>query len=489
MKYNTPEKRGISSANIKEYIDRLDNSHLSTHNVIIARGDEILFEKYWEPFSPEDTHRMYSVSKSFVSLAVGFALQDGLLGINDKMIDHFPKELADVDNEYLRNQTVRNMLMMSTCNTASKNWFTAGYDDRVYCYFHSIIKYRPSGTTFLYDSSGSFVLGALVERLTGMPFMDYLRIKLFDKIGVSKSAHCLKCPGGHSWGDSAVLCTPRDLLLVARFVMNKGRWNGEQILNEEYINEATANLIDTDVMGVDAYNRFGYGYLFWRTYDNSFFFNGMGNQFAVCVPDKDIIFIYNADNQGHEEAKEIVIRSFFELIVRNAEDDEIPIDCDAAESLKLPRKLMTAKGNADSGMRRKINGVKYKLDENPMGITDLSFFFESDKGEMRYVNAQGAKTIRFGMLENTIDPAFPEEGYSKEVGSKRTKGHFYRYAASAAWTREDTIHVKVQIIDDYLGRLDMRFQFFEDRGICVRMKKTAEDFLNEYNGIAYGKAE
>ena len=486
MKYLSPEKCGISSANIKKYIERLDDSGLSSHDVIIARGDNIVFEKYWEPFGPDDLHRMYSVSKSFVSLAVGFAVQDGLLSLDDKMIDRFPKELEDVPNELMRNQTVRDMLMMSTCVAGSKNWFICNADDRVDLYFHNVTNFKRPGKTFLYDSPGSFVLCALVERLTGMPFMDYLRVKLFDKIGVSKEAHCLKCPGGHSWGDSAVLCTPMDLLLTAKFVMNGGRWNGEQILNEDYIKEATADLVDTDVMGVDAYNRFGYGYLIWRTYDNSFFFNGMGNQFAICIPEKDMIFVYNGDNQGHDEAKEIVIRSFFELIARTAVDHELPSDSKAEEALKKPLKLMTAKGETDSPLRENIDGVVYQLDENPMGISELSFHFAEGTGEMRYVNAQGRKAIRFGMLENIIDPAFPQEGYSKEVGGKRTEGHFYRYASSAAWTREDSIHIKVQIIDDYLGRLDMRFRFYDDGSICVRMKKTAEDFLNEYNGIAYG---
>ena len=287
MNYKTPEQLGISSAHIKEYIDCLENYGLSTHNVIIARGDDVVFEKYWKPFGPDFLHRMYSVSKSFVSVAVGFAIQDGLLSVNDKMEDCFPDELADVDNELIRKQTVENMLMMSTCNAGWDNWFIHHSGDRVNHYFHSIKSFKQAGVTFQYDSTGSFVLGALVERLVGKPFMEYLREKLFDKIGISKEAHCLKCPGGHSWGDSAVLCTARDLLLFARFLLNGGSWNGEQILDAEFVKKAVSNLIDTDVMGVQGHDKLGYGYLIWRTYDNSFFLNGMGCQLAVCVPDKD----------------------------------------------------------------------------------------------------------------------------------------------------------------------------------------------------------
>jgi hypothetical protein len=429
---------------------------------------------------------MYSVSKSFVSVAVGFAVQDGLISLDDKMADCFPKELEGIDNERLRNQTVKNMLMMATSVTGGDSWFTAGTDDRVEYYFRGLTHEKMPGKTFQYDSTGSFVLGALVERVTGKPFMEYLREKLFDKIGISKEAYCLKCPGGHSWGDSAVLCTPRDLLLFARFLMNKGEWNGEQILNSEYIEQATADLIDTDMMGTAGHNKFGYGYLIWRTYDNSYFLNGMGCQFAICVPDKDMILVYNGDNQGIDNAKEIIIASFFELVVRRALDIELEFDADAAKELERPFELMSARGNASSFFAKKINGVTFELDDNPMGISKLSLCFEGDKGEMSYTNAQGDKTIRFGMLKNLYEDAFPQEGYSKDIGSKRTKGYYYRYAASAAWTRENELHIKLQIIDDYFGRLDIRF-LFDGEDICVKMQKTAEDFLKEYNGIAYGK--
>ena len=488
MNYKIPEECGISSADIKDYIDCLEGCGLSTHDVIIARGNDIVFEKYWKPFGPSFLHRMYSVSKSFVSIAVGFAVQDGFFSTDDKMITLFPKELEDVDNEFFRNQTVKDMLMMSTCVAGWDNWFRANSPDRVHHYFHSIKSFKKPGKTFLYDSTGSFVLGALVERVTGKPFMEYLREKLFDKIGVSKEAYCLKCPGGHSWGDSAVLCTARDLLLFARFVMNKGRWNGEQLLDEEYVTEAVSDLIDTDIMGTEGVAKFGYGYLIWRTYDNSFFFNGMGCQFAVCVPHKDIILVYNGDNQGIDNAKEVIIRSFFEQIVRKACDTPLTPDTKAIAELEKPMELMAARGNAHSAYEQKVGGRTFKLEGNPMNISELTLHFEGDVGEMRYINAQGNKTIRFGMLKNLYEDAFPQEGYSKEVGSVRTKGYYYRYAGSAAWTRENSLHIKVQIIDEYFGRLDIRLLFDDNNEVCVIMKKTAEDFLEEYNGIAYGRA-
>lgn len=487
MNYTLPEKEGISSVNIKEYIDFLEEKHISTHNMIMARGNNIFFEKYWEPFCPEFLHRMYSITKSIVSLAVGFAEQDGLLNLDDKIVEYFEKEAeqsAQVD-ENVKKQTIRNMLMMSTAKSPI-HWFSKVKGDRVRCYFENEKPSREPGIRFEYDSCGSFVLCALVERLTGMELMDYMRIKLFDKIGVSKEAYCLKCPGGHSWGDSALICQPRDLLLIARFVMNKGRWNDEQLLNEEYITAATSKQIETWEVMAEKCVSFGYGYQIWRTYDNSYMFYGMGCQFAICVPDKDIIFIYNGDNQGYVGAEDIIIENFFKFIARTASETPLEPNPEAEGMLKQPMKLMVARGEAHSDLQDKINGVVFKLQPNPMNITEMSLFFLEDHCHFHYINAQGEKSLPFGMLKNVFD-YFPQEGYSDQVGSEWTTGHYYRCATSAAWIGEKRLHIKVQIIDQYFGRMDIILDFSDETRVDINITKTAEYFLDEYFGSAIGE--
>ncbi len=227
MKYSTPEAKGIKSEWILDYVRRLEERHLATHDLIIMRGGEVIYEAYWKPFHKDSLHRQYSVSKSFVSIAIGFLEQDGLISLDDTVSKHFPEYLEDCEDENFKNMTVRNMLMMATAKPP-QGWFESRPKDRVKLYFDNPSKASyPAGRLFFYDSTGSFVLGALVERIVGKPFMDYLREKLFDKIGVSSEAYCLKCPGGHSWGDSAVLCKGMDLARVAQFMLNGGSWNGE----------------------------------------------------------------------------------------------------------------------------------------------------------------------------------------------------------------------------------------------------------------------
>lgn len=215
MQYSTPEKEGIRSERIREFIEILEDAYLPMHDVIIMRHGKIVFEKYWAPFHKEELHRMYSVTKSFVSLAIGFLEQDGLVDLDAPISRYFPEEVKNQKDKNMHDQTVRHMLMMSTAKP-TQDWFTARPEDRVQFYFdNSITESRPSGTIFNYDSAGSFVMGSLVERITGKTLMAYLREKFLDRIGFSKEAYMLKCPGGHSWSDSALICKPTDLLKVA----------------------------------------------------------------------------------------------------------------------------------------------------------------------------------------------------------------------------------------------------------------------------------
>ncbi|MBO7742296.1 MAG: serine hydrolase, partial [Victivallales bacterium] len=378
----TPEEVGISSANIRKFVEVLEENELQTHNILLLRHGKLIFEQYWAPFHREHKHRMYSVTKSFVSLAIGFLEQEGRISLDDPICKYFPAESENA-HPFRKAQTIRHMLMMAT-SYGSNYWFGDRPEDRVQNYFSFRPEgIHPAGTVWSYDSSGSFILGALVERVTGMKLFHYLKDRLFDKIGVGE-VDWLDCPGGHTWSDSALLARPIDLLRVALFCMNKG----EGILNEAYVTAATAKQFDTHTGGHCLYESQGYGYQFWRSVDNSFFFNGMGGQFAVCVPDKDLIMVINADNQGITDATSVVLEHFFNLISRPAGEPlppaETPLCPDGME-------LHHTKGEKHTSLESKVSGAVYRLDENPMGMTELSVTFGEDEGVLRWVNAQGEK--------------------------------------------------------------------------------------------------
>ena len=492
MNFKKPEECGISSASIEKFIKKIEEKHIFTHNLLIAKGDDVFYENYWQPFNVTVLHRQYSVTKSIVALAVGFAEQDGLVDLDAPISKYFPEEAKLAKSDLIKNQTIREMLTMSTA-LIPVYWFTESCTDRVAFYFQNanVANKRPSGTIFRYDSSGSFILCAMVERLTGKKFMDYMREKCFDKIGVSKEATCLTCPGGHSWGDSALLCTARDLYLMARFTMNYGKWNGEQLLNEEYVRAATSKLVDTNNEFIYDYSNFGYGYQIWRTYDNSFFFNGMGGQLAVCVPDKDLIMIYNGDNQGNNyNAKKNIMDAFFDIIVRPEHD--LSNAEEAQKSLKAysdTLRLGAIVGEKTSPIQSKISQKVYKLEPNPMNIKWIKLNFEpNSRAYLEYENATGVKKIFFGMCNNLYG-TFPEEGYSDLIGNEYAAGNFYQSATSAAWVEPAKLGIHVMAIDKYFGRLSIIISFKGEDTVGILMTPAAENFFNEYNGFAEGHAE
>lgn len=486
MNYCSPERMGIRSEDILACIQKFEQEELATHDFIVMRRGNVVFEQYWKPFHKDFNHRMYSVTKSFVSLAIGFLEQDGILGLDDRIVDYFPNEAKAATDPHFEELTVRQMLMMRTAKKRH-NWFDRKPADRVLDYFQNENLPRHPGTFFEYDSHGSFILCALVERLSGKTLMNYLREKLLDRIGFSKDADMLTCPGGHSWGDSALLCKPTDLLKVAQFCLQKGRWEGKQILNERYITEATSCQVKTVTTYYPGYHSGGYGYQFWCSYDNSFSFNGMGCQYAICIPDKEMVIVYNSDNQGNDYAKKIIFDTVFDLIVRRAEDEPLPENKEEQKALADYAQglcLYTPKGAKSSPLKERIDGMTFLLEENAMGIEKVRFTFTDEGGTLHYTNAQGDKQIDFGFGKNAFGK-FPQKGYADRIGTV-AGDRLYDCAASAAWVDDYTLQLEVQIIDTYFGRLHTVFAWREDLALGVYMKKAAEDFLNEYNGCATG---
>lgn len=474
----SPAQAGVSEEALARFLHGLKANGYNLHSLLLLRGNGLFFERYWHPFSAEKPHRMYSVTKSFVSVAIGCLIDEGKLSLTSRVTDFFPDKLPRELSPLMREQTVRDMLMMSTC-LEGPNWFRPDVRDRTAFYF-SQSPVKPAGTLFDYDSTGSYILGVLVERVSGMPLLAYLKKKVLDRIGGFENARILQTPDGTPWGDSALLCTSRALMNFARFVMNYGTWEGERLLSEDYLRAATACQTDNNAEGRVDYNRYGYGYQFWRTEHNGFACVGMGGQYAICVPDRDFICVTTADTQLSEPMMgSVFFRAVFDLV--DTLDGAAPAPCDRSVLSEQPS-LSVARGEAHSEFASKINGASFLCEKNPMGITRFRFDFDGNGGCLSYTNEQGTKRLPFGMKENRF-VKFPQLGYSDERGNVHDITDFqYDCAASAGWIEPRKLQLRVQIIDRYLGKLLMTFGFRDETIAGVRMMKCAEDFLNEYEG-------
>ena len=254
----SPESVGLDSSVILAYLQKLEAEGQCLHGFSILRHGKIAAEGYYAPQQPQWKHRMYSTSKSFVSVAIGMLQDEGKITIQDKIASYFPEKLPEHLHPYIADASIRDLLMMSTPFQDSTYTVSLNPEnDWIRSFFECEPSHR-AGQIFSYDTSATTVLTALVEKLSGMELLDYLRSKGFDEMGFSREAICVKTPDGKvSWAGSGILCTLHDLNKFALLCLNMGNYNGKQLVSEEYMREATSKQIEN--------GEHGYGYQFWCT--------------------------------------------------------------------------------------------------------------------------------------------------------------------------------------------------------------------------------
>ncbi|MCE7981510.1 MAG: class C beta-lactamase-related serine hydrolase [Caldilinea sp. CFX5] len=474
----SPESVGIPSRAILNFLQRIDAERICMHGFLLVRRNQIAAEGYWSPWSAERKHRMYSISKSFVALAVGLMIDEGRLTLEDRVANYFPDKVPATLHPWLAAATVRDLLIMATPHSTTS--YTRTDPDWVWTFFNKVPSHPP-GTIFAYDTAATVVLNAIVEQLAGKPFLDYMRPRFLDRIGFSADAWCVRRPEGGSWGGSGVICTLRDMAKVALACMNGGLWGEERVLPTDYVRAATARQIDNSLGGND-----GYGYQIWCEKENGFSFRGMGSQFAICFPEQDFLFACIADTQG-APAGSAIPTVMWEELFPHLSATPLPADptAQAALTAKIERlAVLPLPGNSDAPVAATVNGGWYGLEENPMGITRMRLSFNGDEGVWAYTNDQGDNMLHFG-IGRMVAGKFPQRNYfGEQIGV--VPGIEYDCLASAAWVDEQTLNLEVSITDSYLGGLRISFAFKGDE-IGIFMTKQAEWFLDEYSGFAGGR--
>jgi len=487
LQFCRPEEVGVHPSWVENYVAEMNKIGYMCHSFMMIRHNKVFAEGYWKPFHKDWYHRMYSISKSFGGAAIGFLADEGKLKLSDKISDYFPDLLPENPNPLILDMEIRDLLMMATCHHRST--YDRGMDNWIKTFFQPC--WEPdhkAGTEFRYDTSGSYTLNVLAERLTGKTFLKYLQDKVLDDIGFSKDAWCIESPEGHAWGGSGVMCTLRDLARFMLLFHNGGKLNGKQYLSEEYVKDATANHISTpkDRTG-DAFFGNGYGYQIWRASRNTFAFWGMGGQLAISIPDYDMVVVCNGDVQAYDRECDDVYDNLFAQIVDKIGADSIEADDAAYEKMQKTLASLEAvipAGEKASPLAQQISGKTYVLEENPMGIHSFEIIFEGEKGQVCFHTERGDKVFPFG-VGSYEDTFFPETHYSgRRIGTSADRP--YRCMHTAVWPKEKELLVRTYVIDDYFGTLSSVFTFDGDQ-VQLKMSKVAEWFLDEYVGEATGK--
>jgi len=479
----TPGEAGIGSDAILAYLDALEQSGLCLHSFQIIKDGALVSEGYWKPFTANRLHRLYSCSKSYVSVAIGFLESEGKLKLTDHIIDYFPDKLPEGGvHPFIAQTTIEDMLRMATPH-AKTTYKQFQMDDWVKTFFLCEPSHLP-GTVFSYDTSSSYTLSALVQRLSGVSLMEYLRPRVFDKIGISTEAYALTCPMGVVHGGSGIMMTPRDFAKFALTCMQEGVYQGEQVIPKAYIKKATSKQIDNRTAGSRPDSIQGYGYQFWMLRNGAFGLLGMGGQIAVCLPKEGLLVVTTADVQSQPHGEQAIFNAVWDTLYPRVTNPS-PLDPEKEKQNFASLQQRTASLAMEPvrgsillpASAAKINGKTFRMEKNSMGITSMRFDFNGSNVKMTYSNQEGGHSLSFG-LGQWVQQQFPV--------------YDYECISSGAWVQnregEENFLARCYIIDEFLASLKICVVFKEDT-VTVVMHKFAELFLQEYEGFASGKLE
>ena len=298
---STPEAQGISSQAVLDFVEAADTKVANFDSFMIVRHGKVIAEGWWKPNSAEKPHVLNSVSKSFTSAAVGLAIQEHKLRLDDPVLKFFPNDAPPDPSAYLKAMTVRDLLTMSGGHETEPKAGSGG--PSVKQFLAQPVVYPP-GTHFLYNTMGSYVLSSIVTKVTGQTALDYLKPRIFGPLGIADPRWDSSAEG-NSLGGYGLYLRTEDIAKFGQLILQKGKWNGKQLIAREWIEKATSKQISNEAedhakIGPDWME--GYGFQFWRCRHNAFRADGAGGQFIVVLPDQDVVVAITADN-GNMQAE------------------------------------------------------------------------------------------------------------------------------------------------------------------------------------------
>ena len=468
---STPEASGVPSTSILRFIERLEADKVPMHSFLFLHQDCLIAEGYYAPYKKDTLHRMFSISKSFTSIAIGLLEEDGLVHLSDPICNYFPEYVNEQTHPWILAMTIEDMLMMRTCH-ASTTYKLDMTSDWVESFF-TATPTHPSGKVFHYDTSSAHTLCALVEKLTGMELLAYIKKKLAP-LGFSEASYMLKDPFDVSLGGSGLVATPMDLLKFGYFIVKEGNIAGTQLLNASYIRKATANLTPTKATAPLPSEAMGYGYQFWQNEKGGAVCYGMGGQFIIFLPDYDFICVTTANTQGMAGGNQLIYNALYEEVLPHIQKSPLPDNANLQAELSSRIKQLELKpltGAIHSNCMAKISGNVYTLLPNEQGFSKLSVSFdEVDSAILHYTlnDVDYELSFGFGKLKEGIFPVYD-----------------MKYAASAEWLSNDILYIYVHVIDAYLGSVQFELSF-GDHDVTVFLKKVEESLFHEFNGHLYG---
>jgi CubicO group peptidase (beta-lactamase class C family) len=404
------EDAGLNGALLDDLIRALERSPAELRGLVLVRGGKAALRKFWAPYREEDPVWVYSLSKSFCSTAVGFAVQEGLLTLNERVLPFFPEYEAAAD-ENCRAMTVRDLLTMRTGHETDTTSAITGSPDWAEAFFRLPVKHKP-GTRFVYNSGATYMLSALTQKRCGLPIAEYLKHRLFDPLGFAP-VFWDSSPQGVNTGGWGLMVTLEDIAKFGLLYLNRGTWRGRRIIGESWIDEATLPHADNSITGGTPDWSRGYGYQFWRS---RYGFRGDGafGQYCLVLPEFDAVLVLSSETADMQGLLDIVWEH-------------------------LPRAVSAA----GEKMEKLADGREFRLSANDGGFGSLGLGFFPGRLSLS-LNRGGEKLEleagRFGWLES--ETRFLPEGYSfipvfsPGGGSRKVSATFF-------WRDPETLEIRL----------------------------------------------
>ncbi len=405
----TPESVGVASRDIVRFLDAVAEAGIELHSLMVFRAGRVIAEGWWRPYRRELPHMQHSLAKSFTATAVGLAIAEGRFGLDSKVMSFFPGETPPQPDPNLEAMTVRDLLTMRSGHRTGisggqwrqlpGNW--AGD-------FISTPVPDPPGSHFVYSSACSYMLSAIVRRVTDQAMHDYLGPRLFAPLGIA-GIEWDSCPNGVTTGGNGLCCRTEDILKLGVLYLQRGMWEGQRILQEPWVaaattpSVATASVDEPDedgnpATGIETFPR-GYGFHWWTGPGESFYASGLFGQYAIVMPEQDAVVALTASCARSD-------RRLLPLVWRHLRPmlGETPVlgDPDGAWALaaRLAQlRLPVAEPSVPSPQAAFVSDQDIRIEENEDGITMVRFCFTEDRCIFMQRDARGEHRVVVGLQQ------------------------------------------------------------------------------------------
>ncbi|MBX6750407.1 MAG: serine hydrolase, partial [Micromonosporaceae bacterium] len=397
----TPAAVGLSPAAVRLLIDNLGKLD-AIHTLIVVRGGHVVAEAAWAPHSLDRPHMMFSVSKSVTSMAVGLAIDEGRFGLDDRVVDLLPDDAPADPSPNLAAMTVRHLLTMASGHAADTfdavRGAPGGWARRLLAL---PVEHAP-GTWPVYNTGATYLLGAIVQRLTGQRLLDYLRPRLFEPLGIT-TATWEQDPDGLDVAGSGLAITTEELAAFGQLCLQRGRWRGRQLVPAAWVDAATATQVASPVVvGADPTvarpdSEQGYGFQFWRCRHGAYRADGAFGQYAIVWPEHDMVIAINAGTANMQGVLDAVWTSLLPAL----SDRTASVAGDSDETIDTSGCRLSPPAGAPASPREaSILGVTHALDTPVSGITHVTLVRDEQGRLGLRTRASGQeRTVVFGYDE------------------------------------------------------------------------------------------